>query len=129
MSCKYEYYRDEENYFPRLYCSIDNNYCLYAKKCLKVNKFIPLENQKECYKMIQEKQKNIPSGSYYVQSYRPNQKGELYLYVVINEKVVKISTKFTEINQEYVYLKERASGFEVSLSPFQERKTYKKTKS
>ena len=79
--------------------------------------------------MIQEKQKNIPSGSYYVQSYRPNQKGELYLYVVINEKVVKIATKFTEINQEYVYLKERASGFEVSLSPFQERKTYKKTKS
>ena len=31
MSCKYEYYRDEENYFPRLYCSIDNNYCLVAK--------------------------------------------------------------------------------------------------
>ena len=66
MSCSYEYYKEneeKESYFPRLYCSIDDKVCFYSKKCLKVNKFIPLDNQEECYKMIEEKIKNIDNSS------------------------------------------------------------------
>lgn len=128
MACPYEYYKeDEEVYFPRLYCKIDDKTCIYSKKCLKVNKFIPLENQEECYKMIEEKIKSIPKGSYYVETKRPNRKGELYLYVVIGNKVERISTKFKTIEQDYVYLKETKDGYIVSLEEFpieKEKRTY-----
>ena len=74
-------------------------------------------------------QKNIPSGSNFVQTYRPNKKGELYLYVVVNEKIEKIPSKLTELNQNYVYLKKGINGYEVSLTPFEKvitSRTYKK---
>lgn len=57
MSCPYEFYNEEETFYPRLYCKIDNKYCIYSKKCEKVYKFISLENQEECYKYIMEMQK------------------------------------------------------------------------
>lgn len=133
MSCVYEYYKNEEEYFPRLYCSIDNGYCIYSKRCLKVNKFIPLDNQGECYKMIEEKIKEIPKGSYYVETFRPNRLGKLYLYVIIEDRVEKILSDFEELNQNYVYLKKGTNSYLVSLTPFpkveKEKKTYtKKTK-
>lgn len=123
MSCIYEYYKNEEKYFPRLYCSIDNGYCIYSKKCLKVNKFIPLDNQGECYKMIEERIKQIPSGSYYVETFRPNKNGYLYLYVIVGDKVEKILTKFKQIDQDYVYLKKTTNGYVVSLKEFPIKKT------
>lgn len=118
MGCKYSYYKEEYEYFPRLYCNIDDRYCMYSKKCIKENKFVPLESQKECYKMIERETKNIPKDSYFVQTYRPNKNGELFLYVVIGQGVERIQTKLKEINQNYVYLNKKASGYEVSLTPF-----------
>lgn len=84
------------------------------------NRYIPIEDNlwKECYKMIENKIKEIPQGSYYVQSYRPNRSGKLFLYVVINDHVEKIPTELTSIDQDYVYLKEGLDGYEVSLTPF-----------
>ena len=118
--CQHMYYKDENEYFPRLYCKIDNKLCLYQKKCLMKNRYIPIEDNlwKECYKMIKDKIKEIPQGSYYVQSYRPNRSGKLFLYVVINDHVEKIPTELTSIDQDYVYLKEGLDGYEVSLTPF-----------
>lgn len=128
MSCKYQYY-DKDTYLPRLMCSIDDGYCIYSKRCDRVHKFIPLDSQKECYKMILEEQKNIPIDSYFIQTYRANSKGDLYLYVIINDKVERIVTKLKEIHQNYIYLKEGLEGYEVSLVPFpkeKEKRTYKK---
>ena len=68
--------------------------------------------------MIEDKIKEIPQGSYYVQSYRPNRSGKLFLYVVINDHVEKILTELTSIDQDYVYLKEGLDRYEVSLTPF-----------
>lgn len=118
--CKHMYYKDEAEYFPRLYCNIDNKYCLYSKKCMVENRYKPMDNNawEECYKMIEDKIKSIPQGSYFVQSYRPNRSGKLFLYVVINNQVEKIATNFTTIEQDYVYLKEGLDGYEVSLTPF-----------
>ena len=117
--CKHMYYKDETEYFPRLYCNIDDKICIYAKQCFKENKFVPNGNLwKECYKMIEDKIKEIPQGSYYVQSYRLNRSGKLFLYVVINDHVEKIPTELTSIDQDYVYLKEGLDGYEVSLTPF-----------
>ena len=119
--CKYAYYKSEEKYFPNLYCSIDDKRCMYSKKCLKVEKFVPLENEmwRECYKFIMEKRKSIPKDSYFVQTYRPNRNGKLYLYVVIDDKVERILSNFTEINQDYVYVKRLSNNeYKVSLVPF-----------
>lgn len=118
--CEHMYYENENEYFPRLYCKIDNKLCLYQKKCLMKNRYIPIEDNlwKECYKMIEDKIKEIPQGSYYVQSYRPNRSGKLFLYVVINDHVEKIPTILTSVDQDYVYLKEGLDGYEVSLTPF-----------
>jgi hypothetical protein len=131
MSCPYEYYKNGKEYYPRLFCNIDDTQCIYTKRCDKVEKFIPLDNQKECYKYNMEMQKNIPSGSNFVQTYRPNKKGELYLYVVVNDKIEKIPSKLTELNQNYVYLKKGINGYEVSLTPFEKvttTRTYNKKK-
>lgn len=132
MGCPYEFYKEEENYYPRLYCNTDNSYCMYSKKCLKVEKFIPIEGElwKECYKYVENKIKEIPSGSYFVESYRHNNKGKLYLYVVVDGKIVRILSDFTEINQDYVYLKNEDGKYKVSLVPFVEdnKKKYSYTK-
>lgn len=127
MSCQYEYYKEnEEAYFPRLYCSIDDKTCIYSKKCLKVNKFISTENQGECYKMIEEKIKQIPKGSYFVETYRPNKNNKLFLYVIIEDKVEKILSDLEELNQDYVYLKKEENNYKVSLVPFPTEKIEKK---
>lgn len=122
MSCPYQYYKDGDEYYPRLYCRVDNNCCLYAKRCEKVYKFISLDRTEECYKYNLEMKKNIPDGSYFVQVYRPNKKGNLILYVVIGESITKIQTELRELNQNYVYLKEGLEDYEVSLIPFVEKK-------
>ena len=131
MGCKYDYYKPEEKYCPRLYCSLDDKQCVYSKRCLKVDKFIPLDGEKwkECYKYIMSMQKEIPNGSSFVQLYRPNKKGNLILYVIINNNVEKIQTKLKELNQNYVYVKEGIDGYEVSLTPFPAVPKYTKSKS
>ena len=117
--CEHMYYRNGDNYFPYLYCRLDDKICQYTKKCMKEERFVANgELWKECYKMIENKIKDIPDGSYFVQSYRPNRNGKLYLYVVIKDKVERVLSNFTTINQDYIYLKEGLDGYEVSLTPF-----------
>ena len=143
--CKYAYYNDKEKYCPRLYCNIDDKMCHYTKRCMKVDKFIPIEDNiwEECGKYIMEKRKEIPNDSYFVQTSRYNKRGNLILYVAIDDKVEKIESDLKEIKQEYVYLKKTKDGYKVSLVPFkkndnvtiyineelaEEKKKYKKKK-
>ena len=42
--CPYNFYNENDNYFPYLYCSIDGKRCLYSKKCNKEQRYIPLDN-------------------------------------------------------------------------------------
>ena len=130
MGCKFEFYKKEEKYCPRLYCSVNNGQCIYSKRCLKLDKFIPLDGEKwkECYRYNMEMQKEIPNGSVFVQLYRPNRKGDLIIYVVINDSVEKIQTNLKQLNQNYVYVREGLEGYEVSLIPFPQ-KNYVKSKS
>ena len=66
-----------------------------------------------------EKRKDIPSGSYFVQTTRPNKNGNLFLYVLVeDDKIEKILSSFKELKQNYVYLKKKDNGYEVSLEPF-----------
>lgn len=118
MACSYQYYNEDETYFPRLYCNIDNKYCIYSKKCMIEEKFVSLENQGECYKYIMEMQKNIPKGSYYVETYRFDKNNKIIIYAIVEDSVIKIKTDLTELNQNYIYIKESAKGYQVSLTPF-----------
>ena len=57
-------------------------------------------------------------------------KGKLYLYVVIDGKVNRILSDFTEINQDYVYVKKDGDNYKLSLVPFvKDTENKKKTKS
>lgn len=113
MGCDYAYYKEEETYYPRLYCRLNNRYCIYSKKCLKQERFIPTDNQGECYIMNMEKKKNIPSGSCYV---RFEHKG--YLFVEIdNTHVVQIKNTLDNV-KDYVYVRRINNEYEISLSPF-----------
>ena len=119
--CEHAFYKPEEKYMPRLYCKVEDNICIYSKKCLKVDRFVPLEGEKwkECYIYIMEKRKNIPQGSYLVQTTRLNKSGKLYLYVLTDEnKIERILSNFTKLDQEYVYLKKSENGYQISLKPF-----------
>ena len=122
--CKYAFYKEEETCYPRLYCKADNKWCIYVKRCDKVEKFIPIKDNvwEECGKYIMEKRKEIPEGSYLVQTSRPNRSGNLLIYVALENKTIRIETQFKKLEQEYVYLKETKNGYEVSLEPFKEEK-------
>ena len=121
--CEHAFYKPEEKYTPSLYCKVDEKRCIYSKRCLKVDRFIPLEGEKwrECYKYIMEKRKNIPEGSYLVQVTRPHKSGKLYLYVLVEDnKIERLLSNFDKIEQEYVYLKKSNNGYQISLTPFKE---------
>lgn len=124
--CKHAYYSDKKEYFPILYCKLrgESGRCIYSKKCLKVEKFVPLENEmwRECAEYIMDKIKNIPNGSCFVQATRPNKQGKLYLYVIVEDnKAEKILSNFTELKQDYVYIRKTSTNkYEVSLTPFKE---------
>jgi hypothetical protein len=123
--CEYAFYKDEEKFYPRLYCKVDNKWCHYVKRCEKVEKFIPIKDNvwEECGKYIMEKRKDIPAGSYFVQATRPSKQGNLFLYVLINDdKIERISSKLTELKQNYIYLRKNNNVYEVSLEPFKEEK-------
>lgn len=117
--CENAYYKPEEKYMPYLYCNVDNKRCIYSKKCMKVERFVPLENEmwKECYKFIMNKRNNIPKDSYFVQTYRPNRTGKLILYVAMGDSTKKIQSNFTELKQDYVYI----DGDTISLTPIEKK--------
>lgn len=119
--CEHAFYKPEEKYIPNLYCKIDDKRCIYSKRCLKVDRFIPLEGEKwrECYKYIMEKRKNIPKGSYLIQATRPNKDGKLYLYILIDDNIERILSDFDNLEQEYIYLRKSINGdYQISLDPF-----------
>lgn len=122
--CKYAFYKEEEKFFPHLYCQTDGKWCPYVKRCDKVEKFIPIRDDvwEECGKYIMEKRKEIPEGSYFVQTSRLNRRGNLLIYVAMEDKTERIETQFKELKQEYVYLKKTKDGYKVSLEPFKEEK-------
>lgn len=127
--CKFMNYHEDETYYPYVYCKIDDNLCPYSKKCSKVEKFIMNGDlYKQCPKRIEEERKCIPKDAFYIQTYRENKKGGLYLYIVIDNKVERISTELKEIDQQYVYLKKTRSGYKVSLVPFPKRQVKEKKK-
>ena len=117
--CEHAYYKPEEKYMPYLYCGVDDKRCIYSKKCMKVERFIPLENEmwKECYKFIMNKRNDIPEGSYFVQTYRPNRAGRLILYVAMGDTTKKIQSRFTKLDQDYVYI----DGNTISLTPIEKK--------
>ena len=38
--CPYAFYKDNETYYPYLYCKLDGKRCLYSKRCQKEEKYI-----------------------------------------------------------------------------------------
>jgi len=123
--CEYAFYKDDEKFYPHLYCQTDGKWCHYVKRCEKVEKFIPIRDNiwEECGKYIMEKRKNIPVGAYFVQTTRPNKQGKLFLYVLLNDdKIEKILSDLTEIKQNYIYLRKTNGVYETSLEPFAEEK-------
>ena len=128
--CKYAFYKEEEKFYPHLYCHVDEKYCPYVKRCQKVEKFIPIKDDvwEECGKYIMEKRKEIPEGSYFVQTSRFNRAGNLLIYVALEDKTERIETQLKELKQEYVYLKKTENGYEVSLEPFKEEKKVEEKK-
>lgn len=124
--CEYAFYKDDENFYPHLYCKTDDKWCHYVKRCEKVEKFIPIRDNiwEECGKYIMEKRKNIPKGSYFIQAIRKNKQGKLFLYVLIEDnKIEKIFSNLNEIKQNYIYLRKTNGIYETSLVPFAEEKT------
>ncbi len=112
--------KEGEKYFPKIYWKVDEKQCIFSKRCEKEERFVPNGDlYKDCMKRIEESRKDIPQGSYYIQTVRPNKKGELQLYVVIDNNVVKIATTLTEINQNYIYIQDNLDGYSVSLTPFE----------
>ena len=63
--CPYQFYKEEEKYYPRLYCKLKENtmnpYCVYSKRCDKAHKYILLDNSDNCNIMEEAKKLNIPS--------------------------------------------------------------------
>lgn len=133
--CPYQFYKEEEKYYPRLYCKIKENtmnpYCVYSKRCDKERKYILLDNSDNCNIMEEAKKLNIPKDAYYVRTYKQRANGTYSLYVDINGTVEKINTVFTNFNQDYIYLDKVDSVYIPSLTPIKKttkRKNSGKTK-
>jgi L-fucose isomerase-like protein len=63
------------------------------------------------------KRNDIPEGSYFVQTYRPNRAGRLILYVAMGDTTKKIQSRFTKLDQDYVYI----DGNTISLTPIEKK--------
>lgn len=119
--CPYQFYKEEEKYYPRLYCKFKENtmnpYCVYSKRCDKERKYILLDNSDDCNIMEEAKKINIPKDAYYVRTYRQRANGTYSLYVDVNGTIEKINTVFTNFNQDYIYLDEVEGVYIPSLTP------------
>lgn len=124
--CPYGFYKENETYYPYLYCKLDGKRCLYSKRCQQEEKYIPLDNQGECYKMIEQNTKEIPTDSYYVQNSRPSPNGT-WLYVEFEGNVTKVEIKIKNYDKNYVYLKKKSDGSGVIASDRPFRRYGKKT--
>ena len=127
MSCPYQIYKEEETYFPYLYCSINNGKrCYYSKRCNIEQKYISLDNTKECYIYNMNKKTNIPKGAVEVVMTRPTSDGT-YLYINVDGNNQKVKIDVENYDKDYVYYKKLANGCKVSATPFQTTKNVKKS--
>lgn len=122
MSCPYQFYEDESSYYPMLYCRVQSKPCLYRKRCDLQQKYISIDGADDCYILMEAKRKEIPSGSYFVKAKQVLPNGCYRLYLEIGDNVVEYRTNITEINQDYVYLKDN----QISLTPIKEKPKRKK---
>ena len=125
--CPYGFYKEEETYYPRLYCKVKDTYCIYSKRCDKHKKYIPLDNiDGKCHIAKEGDRMNIPKDAYYVKVAKQRRSGKYSLYVDIDGTLVKINTDFTEFNQSYIYLDKVDGVYSPSLTPIKKPKVRKK---
>lgn len=114
MKCSYAYYNDESKPQAKIYCKITNTMCMYSRFCVNANKYLPKDKEMEsCVLIMENKREKIPSGSCYIRFIR---KG--FLYVEIDNKVVKIPNTLKREDIDYVYVRKVNDKYEVSLIPF-----------
>ena len=120
--CEYSFYEEKKEQ-PQIYCKLNNKSCLFSKFCVNQNKYIHREGVENCYmKAIFEKKQQIPNGAYYVRFVK---KGFAYVEIT-NDKIVKIKDTIGNIDN-YVYVKQENGEYQISLTPFEETSTQKKT--
>lgn len=119
--CKYAFYEEGKSQ-PQIYCKLNNQICLFSKFCVNQNRYIHREGVETCFMALFETKKQIPSGSYYVRFIK---KGFLYVELDSN-RVVKIQDTLGNVT-DYVYLKENNGKYEISLTPFIDTISTKKT--
>ena len=117
MSCPYQFYEDENSYYPMLYCKLTTRPCLYRKRCDLEQKYVRIDGDDDCYILMEEIKRDIPNGSYFVKATQVLPNGYYRLYVEVGDNVIEYPTRFKEFNQNYVYLKDN----QVSLTPVKER--------
>lgn len=104
MSCSYQYYKNENEYFPILYCNVDGKRCLFSKRCEKEQRYISTGGDDHCFIKMEQTRKKIPSGSYFVEAYRKTPNGTYVMYIDTEDKTLELYTDITEFNQNYVFL-------------------------
>ena len=114
MKCSYAYYIDEGKPQARIYCKITNTMCMYSRFCVNANKYLPKDKEMEsCVLIMDNKRDKIPHGSCYIRFIRRG-----YLYVEIDNKVVKIPNTLKREDIDYVYVRKLNDKYEISLTPF-----------
>lgn len=117
MSCPYQFYEDENSYYPMLYCKLTTRPCLYRKRCDLEQKYVRIDGDDDCYILMEQTKRDIPNGSYFVKATQVLPNGYYRLYVEVGNGVIEYPTKFKEFNQNYIYLKDN----QVSLTPIKEK--------
>jgi len=126
MACEYQCYKEELNEpIPPLYCNIDNTKCLFSKMCNEVNRYISIDNLKQCYKIMEYKKRQIPTGSNYIVTRRPSPKG-IYLYIEIEDQIVKIEFLDKNYSKDYIYVIKDGDVIILSETPPTRAKRYAK---
>ena len=88
--------------------------CMYSRFCVNANKYLPKDKEMEsCVLIMDNKRDKIPHGSCYIRFIRRG-----YLYVEIDNKVVKIPNTLKREDIDYVYVRKLNDKYEVSLTPF-----------
>jgi hypothetical protein len=88
---------------------------------VKVGRYIDKEGMENCFMALEELKKNIPNDANFVRFV-----DEGYIYVEVDDRVVKIKDTLGNVTN-YVYLKKINGDYQISLTPFVEKQTTKKS--
>lgn len=121
--CPYQFYKEDETYYPKLYCKANGKTCPHSKRCGKEERYISISGAEKCHIMEEQKRKDIPKDTYYVRTYKQRPNGTYSLYVDIdgNGTIEKINTDFTDFDQYYVYLDKVNGVYIPSLTPIKKK--------